>query len=76
MDNWLDPIFAPWDGNASAMAGDIGLPYITVQQWRTRGSIPVGHWANIIGKAADRGCTLVYEDFIHPEKRVAPAATA
>lgn len=72
MNDWLAPIYAPWDGNASAMARDIEELPVTVSQWRFRGRIPDTYWARIIAAAAKRGAILPYEAFIHPDKRLAP----
>jgi len=51
-------IYAVWDGNAEAMAADIGEPGVTVRQWRNRGNIPVRAWPKIIEAAAAKGTTL------------------
>jgi hypothetical protein len=73
MKDWLEPIYAPWDGNASAMARDIDELPVTVSQWRFRGRIPDTYWAKIIAAAAAKDHVLPYEAFIHPDKRLAPA---
>jgi hypothetical protein len=76
MNDWLDPIFAPWDGNGSAMARDIGELPVTVNQWRFRGRVPDQYWPRIIKEAAAKGHPLSYEAFIHPDKRLIPAGAA
>ncbi|WP_416365847.1 carph-isopro domain-containing protein [Sphingomonas aerolata] len=60
----LAPIYAPWDGNAEAMAAAIGENPITVRQWRNRGSIPPKYWRKIIASATEMGATLSFEEFI------------
>lgn len=67
---WLDPIYAPWEGNATEMAADLQELPVTTNQWRFRGRIPERYWERIIAKAADRGHTLTHRDFIKPEYRV------
>ncbi|WP_425502149.1 carph-isopro domain-containing protein [Sphingobium jiangsuense] len=62
----IDDIFSVWP-SAAAMARDIGVPDVTVRQWRNRSrSIPVRYWAAIIDAAKDRGVALSYQDFIPP----------
>jgi hypothetical protein len=56
-------IYAAWDGNAEALAEEIGEKGVTVRQWRNRGSIPPEKWALIIEKAATRGHALTVADF-------------
>jgi hypothetical protein len=72
---WLDPIYAPWKGNASEMARDIEEDAVLTNQWRFRGRIPERYWEKIIVKAASRGFVLTHRDFINPEHRVAGAAS-
>jgi hypothetical protein len=62
----LAPIYAAWDGNAEAMASDIGQQGVTVRQWRNRGKIPQEHWRAIIDAAARRGKSLTLEQFLPP----------
>lgn len=57
-------IYAPWDGNAEAMAVDIEESGVTVRQWRNRGSIPPRYWRKIIDAASKRGATLTLDDFV------------
>lgn len=56
-------IYGVWDGNAEALATDIGEAGITVRQWRNRNSVPPRAWASIITKAAERGAMLSVSDF-------------
>lgn len=70
--SWLDPIYAPWEGNASAMADDIDELPVTTNQWRYRGRIPDRYWPKIISAAAEKGHTLTLAMFIKPEE-AAPA---
>lgn len=60
----LAKVYAPWDGNAEAMAQDIGERGVTVRQWRNRGSIHHRYWPKIIAAAAERGHELKAEDFL------------
>lgn len=60
----LTPIYAVWDGNAEAMASDIGESGVTVRQWRNRGSIPPKYWQAIIVAAKAKGGRLKLEQFI------------
>lgn len=63
--SYLDPIYAPWGGNAEAMATDIGEPGVKVRQWRNRGRIPTRYWPKIIEKALEcRGVELTLEQFV------------
>jgi hypothetical protein len=57
------PFFEPWEGNGAAMAADLGLKHVTVNQWRHRGSIPPQYWPLIIDKAAIKGATFTLEQF-------------
>ncbi|HVM38321.1 MAG TPA: hypothetical protein VM265_08045 [Sphingomicrobium sp.] len=67
MSHHLQKIFDVWDGNAEAMATDIGETGVTVRQWRNRGSIHSDHWPKIIKAAASRGARVRPEDFWPPE---------
>lgn len=62
----LKPIYDAWDGNAEAMATDIGEQGVTVRQWRNRGNIPPQYWPRIIAEAAKRGRALEFHQFIPP----------
>lgn len=69
----LNAIFAVWDHNAEAMASDIGVPGVTVRQWRNRGSIPAGHWQRIIDAAGRcKGTKLELAQFL-PQPDPAPS---
>lgn len=68
--DWLDAVYAPWGGNATAMANDIEEAPVTTNQWRFRNRIPERYWERIIVAAAARGYTLHHRDFIKPEFRV------
>lgn len=57
------PFFAPWDGNGTAMAADLGEKPVTVNQWRARESIPPRAWPKIIEKASEKGHRLTLADF-------------
>jgi hypothetical protein len=59
----LDPIYAPWEGNAEALASDIGVGGVTVRQWRNRGNIPPQYWRRIIEAAEKRGKALTLDQF-------------
>lgn len=76
MKNWLDPIFAPWNGNASALARELDELPVTVNQWRFRGFIPDDYRERIIVAAAEKGHALTHRDFIHPDKRLDTIAVA
>jgi len=68
----LKPIYDVWDGNAEALAADIGESGVTVRQWRNRKSIPPRYWQKIIEAAAEkRGKTLTLADFLPREKAAA-----
>jgi hypothetical protein len=60
----LHKIFEPWEGNAEAMAIDIGELGVTVRQWRARGRIRDVYWRKIISAAARRGFALTADDFL------------
>jgi hypothetical protein len=62
----LDPIYAAWEGNAEAMAADIGELGVTVRQWRNRNSIPPQYWPKIIEAAAGKGVKLEWRQFVPP----------
>lgn len=75
----LNAIYAPWDGNATAMATDIEEKETTVRQWRNRGNIPPRYWQKIIDAAAAKGHALSWQQFVpgdespFPEKSKAAA---
>lgn len=60
----LTPIYAVWQGNAEAMAADIGESGVTVRQWRNRGNIPPKYWPRIIEAAAGKGAALEWRQFV------------
>lgn len=60
----LANVYAPWAGNAEALATDIGERGVTVRQWRNRGSIHHRYWPKIIAAAAARGFALKADDFL------------
>lgn len=62
----LDPIYAVWDGNAEAMATDIGELGVTVRQWRNRNNIPAQYWPTIIEAASGKGASLEWRQFVPP----------
>lgn len=64
----LNPIYDIWDGNAEALAADIGESGVTVRQWRNRRSIPPKYWSRIVGAAAIKGATIELSQFIPPEQ--------
>lgn len=63
----ITDIFSVWP-SAAAMARDIGVPDVTVRQWRNRsGSIPVRYW-NVIREAAKaKGVDLDLQVFVPAE---------
>lgn len=63
----LKPIYDVWDGNAEALASDIGEQGVTVRQWRNRGNIPPRYWPKIIAAAAAKGSALEWHQFVAPE---------
>lgn len=70
-------IYAPWEGNAEAMAADIQEKPVTVRQWRNRGNIPSRYWPRIIAEAAKRGVALTADDFLRamePDESPQPIA--
>ncbi len=70
----LDPLYEPWNGNAEAMAADIGEPGVKVRQWRNREFIPQEYWQRIMDEAAaKRGKVLPPELFIQLHAKPAPA---
>lgn len=71
----LAPIYAPWAGNAEAMATAIGENPITVRQWRNRGSIPPKYWRKIIASATEAGTSLSIDMFL-PEDETAERVPA
>lgn len=74
----IDLIYAPWAGNGSDLAADIGELPVTVNQWRYRGSIPPKYWQKIIDKAEARegeiGLDLFVELAALPPEPTANAA--
>lgn len=63
----LNAIYAVWDHNAEAMASDIGVPGVTVRQWRNRGHIPAANWQRIIDAAKRcKGVALELAQFLPP----------
>ena len=40
---------------AEQLAADLGVPGVTVRQWRNRDSIPANRWAEVANAAAARG---------------------
>lgn len=62
----LTPIFAVWDNNAEALGAEIGVPGVTVRQWRNRQSIPSAYWQRIIIAAGRRDVLLHLSQFIRP----------
>lgn len=63
----LNSIYAVWNGNAEALAADIGELGVTVRQWRNRGHIPSKYWPRIIAAADARGTELTLAQFIASE---------
>lgn len=72
----LAPIYAAWDGNAEAMASDIGQEGVTVRQWRNRKNIPPQYWQAIIDAAAKHNRTLAWTDFLKPDAAEPQSAEA
>lgn len=72
----IDRIYAPWDGNAEAMAADIGEKAVTVRQWRRRGNIPAKYWPRIISSAQQRGSPIDLQDFLPTETWLEAATPA
>lgn len=60
----LASIYAVWDGNAEALASDIGESGVLVRQWRNRGNIPPRYWQRIIDAAAAKGKTICWTAFV------------
>ena len=60
----LSTIFAAWAHNAEALALEIGVPGVTVRQWRARKSIPLRYWQTIIAAAAKKDITLTLAMFL------------
>jgi hypothetical protein len=59
----LVTIFNAWP-SAAALAHDIGVPDVTVRQWRNRsGSIPPRYWERIQRAALSNGHSLPIELF-------------
>ena len=71
----LASIYAIWDGNAEAMAADIGESGVTVRQWRNRGNIPPRYWEKIILAAAKRGELIDWRSFVPHDDSEAGEAT-
>ena len=67
----LNAIYQVWDGNAEALASDIGEQGVTVRQWRNRNSIPPRYWPKIIKAAAIKGKLLEWRQFVAPEDEAA-----
>lgn len=63
----LSSIYSVWDGNAEALAADIGESGVLVRQWRNRENIPPRYWQRIIDAAARRGGSVAWTDFLPPE---------
>ena len=72
----LKPIYEVWDGNAEAMAADIGESGVTVRQWRNRGNIPPHYWPRIISEAKRKGVKLEWLQFVPPMKADREAGAA
>lgn len=60
----LASIYAVWDGNAEALAHDIGESGVLVRQWRNRSNIPPRYWQRIIDAAAKKGADIPWTDFV------------
>lgn len=60
----LNTIYAVWNGNAEALAADIGVLGVTVRQWRNRGNIPAKYWPKIIAAAEAKGVKLTLAQFM------------
>lgn len=67
----LTPIYDVWDGNAEALATDIGESGVTVRQWRNRGNIPPKYWQRIIDVARAKGSKLEWKQFVPPHEEAA-----
>lgn len=50
--------------SAEELGRAIGVPGVTVRQWRNRGSIPPKYWKLIQGAAKERGTDLPLETFL------------
>ena len=46
-------------GNAEQMGRDLGVPGLSVRQWRRRNSIPAQHWTRIVDLAHARGLDII-----------------
>lgn len=58
---------------ASAVAKILHLPTSTVASWKSRNSIPVDHWSELVEAARQRGIDdLTYEKLVnlHTDQRV------
>lgn len=67
----LTPIYDVWEGNAEALAADIGESGVTVRQWRNRGNIPPKYWQRIIDEALKKGAALDWVQFMAPDQDAA-----
>lgn len=69
----VSDIIAKLDG-ASAVAKLLQLPATTVASWKSRESIPVDRWSEIVEIARERGLDgVTYEQLVrmHTDQRVA-----
>lgn len=56
-------VLALWP-SLSDLAGDLGLPYGVVKQWRRRNSIPADKWQALVLAAQGRGFEHVTTDLL------------
>jgi hypothetical protein len=59
----FEELLALWD-SPSAMSADLGLPYVSAQMMRRRGSIGVAHWDAFIAAAKRKGIKLTIPDMV------------
>lgn len=59
----FEELLALWE-SPSALSADLGLPYVSAQMMRRRGSIGVAHWDAFIAAAKRKGLKLTQSDMI------------
>jgi hypothetical protein len=45
-------------GGPSAVGGKLQIPATTIASWKSRGSIPVNYWPDLLGAARESGVEL------------------
>lgn len=59
----FEELLALWE-SPSALSAELGLPYVSAQMMRRRGSIGVAHWDAFIAAAKRKGIKLTPADMV------------